>query len=162
MTGRAPVIDVQLACNPSKAPARQELAGWVRRALREAFDESPADVEVSVRVVDANEMRGLNREYRGRDYATNVLSFPAGDIDGLPAEAARLLGDIVICADVVNAEAAEQGKLREHHWAHMLVHGTLHLIGHDHREEAEAAVMEALEKRVLKRYGLADPYGESS
>lgn len=157
-----PVIDVQLACDPSKAPDRQVLADWVQRALREAFDGPPADSEVSVRVVEADEMRSLNREYRGRDYATNVLSFPAGDIDGLPAEAGRLLGDIVICADVVNAEAAEQGKLREDHWAHMLVHGALHLLGHDHQEDAEAAAMETLEKRVLNRYGLADPYGESS
>ena len=156
-----PVVDVQLACDPSKAPARRVLATWVQRALQEAREESVGRAEVAVRVVEAEEMRSLNREYRGRDYATNVLSFPAGDIAGLPGDAVRLLGDIVICADVVNSEAAEQDKSREDHWAHMLVHGSLHLLGYDHRHDDEAAAMEALEKRVLGRYGLTDPYGES-
>lgn len=162
MTRCVPVVDVQLACDPSKSPARQVLATWVQRTLQEARDQSDGGAEVSVRVVEADEMRSLNREYRGRDYATNVLSFRAGVIEGLPVEEAHLLGDIVICADVVNAEATELGKLREDHWAHMLVHGSLHLLGHDHQEHAEAEVMEALEKRVLSRFGLADPYGESS
>ncbi len=157
-----PVVDVQLACDAAEAPARQAIVAWVRRALQAAGDEPGGAAEVSVRVVDTNEMRNLNRDYRGRDYATNVLSFPAGEIAGLPGDATRLLGDIVICADVVNTEADEQGKTRDDHWAHMLVHGSLHLLGYDHRQDADAAVMEALETRVLTGHGLADPYGESS
>ncbi len=157
-----PVVDVQLACDAAEAPARQAIVAWVRRALQAAGDEPGGAAEVSVRVVDTDEMRNLNRDYRGRDYATNVLSFPAGEIAGLPGDATRLLGDIVICADVVNTEADEQGKTRDDHWAHMLVHGSLHLLGYDHRQDADAAVMEALETRVLTGHGLADPYGESS
>ncbi len=157
-----PVVDVQLACDAAEAPARQAIVAWVRRALQAAGDEPGGAAEVSVRVVDTDEMRNLNRDYRGRDYATNVLSFPAGEIAGLPGDATRLLGDIVICADVVNTEADEQGKTRDDHWAHMLVHGSLHLLGYEHRQDADAAVMEALETRVLTGHGLADPYGESS
>ena len=106
-------------------------------------------------------MRTLNRDYRGRDKVTNVLSFPAGDIDGLPAGAAQLLGDIVVCAAVVGEEAARQGKAAGDHWAHMLVHGTLHLLGFDHKSAAEAADMEGLEAHILTAQGLADPYAAS-
>lgn len=106
-------------------------------------------------------MRSLNRDYRQKDKATNVLSFPAGAIEGLPAEAAPLLGDIVICAEVVSDEAAEQGKSTDDHWAHMLVHGTLHLLGYDHETDDDAAEMEGLEARILTVNGLRDPYVKS-
>jgi probable rRNA maturation factor len=121
----------------------------------------PNDVEVSVRIVDAEEVRTLNREYRDKDRATNVLSFPAGPLAGLPDDAPILLGDIVVCASVVDSEAAEQGKDVADHWAHMLVHGTLHLLGFDHEDDTEAAAMEALETQVLTQHGLPDPYGAS-
>jgi len=89
------------------------------------------------------------------------LSFPAGDIDGLPADVSRLLGDVVVCAPVVAAEAGEQGKTLPDHWAHMLVHGTLHLLGFDHENDVEAVEMEALEAQILASNGVTDPYGRS-
>ena len=161
MTGDVPVVDVQVACDTAYVPTADVITSWVQRALSQAQGDVAVVSDVSVRIVGRDEMQMLNRDYRKRDAATNVLSFPGGDIQGLPADAIRTLGDIVICADVVNDEAEEQGKARAAHWAHMLVHGTLHLLGYDHHEEAEAAVMEGLEKSVLARYGLDDPYGES-
>ena len=161
MTDDAPVVDVQVACEAAWVPAVDNITSWVQRALSQARSDVGVVSDVSVRIVGRDEMQMLNRDYRNRDAATNVLSFPGGDIQGLPAEATRTLGDIVICADVVNDEADEQGKARAAHWAHMLVHGTLHLLGYDHHEKAEAAEMEGLEKSVLARYGLDDPYGES-
>lgn len=106
--------------------------------------------EITLRIVDADEGRSLNRDWRGRDYATNVLSFPMGDKD--------YLGDIVICAEVVAREAAEQRKTPRAHWAHLVVHGVLHLMGHDHLVDDEAEKMEALERRLLARMGFTDPY----
>lgn len=115
--------------------------------------------DVTIRVVDNAEMQNLNREYRDKDYPTNVLSFPA---DLPPELAAQIddaeLGDIVISADVVAAEATEQGKALNAHWAHMLVHGMLHLQGYDHIEDNEAAEMEALEVKILAQIGFANPY----
>jgi probable rRNA maturation factor len=113
---------------------------------------------VSVRVVDVDEMQTLNRDYRDKDKPTNVLSFPAGEIDGLPADEGSSLGDVVICAAIVRDEAAEQGKSLADHWGHMLVHGTLHLLGHDHLTDAEATEMEGLEVKILTSHGVADPY----
>ena len=114
-----------------------------------------------MRVVDAEEMQSLNCEYRQQDAPTNVLSFPVGEIEGLPVAAGNFLGDIVVCASVVNREASEQGKHPNDHWAHMLVHGTLHLLGYDHQIDTEAAKMEALEQRVLAQHGVANPYRAS-
>lgn len=119
------------------------------------------NTEMSVRLVSREEIRLLNRDYRQQDRTTNVLSFPAGAISGLPPDAAPLLGDVVVCAAVVSEEAAEQGKSADDHWAHMLVHGTLHLLGYDHQSAAEAAEMEGLESSILTANGLADPYGTS-
>ena len=117
------------------------------------------NLDVSIRVVTADEMRNLNRDDRGKDKATNVLSFPAGAVTGLPEEVPQLLGDIVVCAAVVADEAEAQGKAVQDHWAHMLVHGTLHLLGYDHLEDADAQKMESLEARILADQGVADPYG---
>ena len=119
------------------------------------------DIELAVRVVDAEESRALNRQYRDQDKPTNVLSFPAPPPDGLPEAAGRLLGDVVICAPVVAAEAAEQDKSVAAHWGHMLVHGTLHLLGYDHQTDAEAAAMEALERQILAARSVTDPYARS-
>ena len=152
-------VDVQNATDDDTAPETAEVESWVARAVRVSGADS--DAEVSVRIVDAGEIHALNREYRGKDKPTNVLSFPAGEVEGLPADVPRLLGDIVICAEVVRAEAVQQGKVAAEHWAHMLVHGTLHLLGHDHETDAEAAEMEALEARILSDFGIPDPYGET-
>jgi probable rRNA maturation factor len=134
---------------------------WVAAAIRGAGIDRGADIEVGVRVVSAEEMQALNRRYRGQDKATNVLSFGAGDFVGLPAGTPRNLGDLVVCATVVAEEASEQGKRLADHWAHMLVHGTLHLLGYDHTKDAEAAEMEALEVRILAAGDVPDPYGRS-
>lgn len=111
--------------------------------------------QVNILVVDAREGRRFNRQFRRRDYATNVLSFP---YEPLPGQKTALLGDLVICASVVAREAAEQGKRLRDHWAHLTIHGVLHLLGHDHQTRAEASKMEALEIRILAGLGIADPY----
>jgi probable rRNA maturation factor len=150
-------VDVQLACEGIAVPSADVVRAWVARAVDAAADFGAA--EVSVRVVGADEIQTLNREYRDKDKPTNVLSFPAGPVAGMPEGEPVLLGDIVVCASVVHEEAAEQGKSDTDHWAHMLVHGTLHLLGFDHVLEEDAATMEALETRILASQGIADPYG---
>jgi probable rRNA maturation factor len=157
----AVAVDVQVACDDPDIPEEVDIGDWIATAIEQS-GQSPGDnVEVAVRVVDADEIRTLNRLYRDKDQSTNVLSFPAGDIDGLPANVGRLLGDIVVCASVVAAEASEQGKTLPDHWAHMLVHGTLHLLGFDHEHDAEAVEMESLETRILVSGNVTDPYERS-
>ena len=134
---------------PSPASFRQ----WVTAALRGAGRRKPA--EVAIRIVDTDEGQALNRAYRGKDYATTVLSFPAELPPGVDLP---LIGDLAICAPVVAREADEQGKKPRDHWAHLTVHGTLHLLGYDHIENGEAEAMEALETRILAGLGIADPY----
>ncbi|RUL76767.1 rRNA maturation RNase YbeY [Dyella choica] len=134
-------------------PSPVSFRRWVEAALAGARRRRPA--ELSVRIVGTREGRMLNRTYRDKDYATNVLSFP---VELPPGVRLPLLGDIAICAPVVRREAAEQGKLVAHHWAHLTVHGVLHLLGYDHIEEAEATRMEAMETRILKGLGVPDPY----
>ena len=152
-------VEVQIATDDQSVPAADELARWVGRAI-DAVGRKPEN-EVSVRVVDAPEMQELNSEFRSKDTPTNVLSFPAGDIDGLPVDAELPLGDIVVCAAVVEEEAKQQGKVSADHWAHMMVHGTLHLLGFDHQNDEDAAAMEGLEIKVLTEHGVANPYSES-
>ena len=152
-------VDVQNACDDDTAPETPMVESWIARTVAAAGAGS--EFEVSVRIVDADEIRALNSEYRSKDKPTNVLSFPAGKVAGLPADIPVLLGDVVVCASVVCDEADAQGKAVEDHWAHMLVHGTLHLLGFDHETDSEAAEMEALETRILSEHGLADPYGAS-
>ncbi|KAF1009573.1 MAG: Endoribonuclease YbeY [Luteibacter sp.] len=134
-------------------PAPASFRRWVEVALKGAKRRKAS--EVSIRIVEADEGQALNLQYRGRDYATNVLSFP---VDLPPGVDLPLLGDLVICAPVVTREAAEQGKKAADHWAHLTIHGTLHLLGFDHIEDAEAEEMEALETRILAGLGIADPY----
>ena len=150
-------VDVQRASQDSSIPDNAFVAAWVRRAIEAARDTGAS--EVSVRIVDAAEIRALNRDYRGKDHPTNVLSFPAGHVAGLPKEQPEPLGDIVICASVVRDESAAQGKEALNHWAHMLVHGALHLLGYDHQSDAEGEAMEALEAAILGAQGIDDPYG---
>ena len=156
-----PAIDVQIACDDTDIPSADEISAWVERALADAGRNIEPGTELSVRVVDKEDMRALNRDYRQKDKATNVLSFPAGPLVGLPADMPEPLGDIVVCAAVVSDEAVAQGKTLLAHWAHMLVHGTLHLLGYDHETETQAADMEALERKILTHHGLTDPYGAS-
>ena len=134
-------------------PSEKRLQRWLDTAY-EALALSEA-LELTVRLVDNDEMQELNREYRGKDAPTNVLSFPC-DWD-LPEEP-RLLGDIVIAAAVVNREAKEQKKNADAHWAHITVHGFLHLLGYDHIEDADAEKMENTERDILARLGYPDPY----
>ena len=134
-------------------PAAVSFRRWVAAALQGARRRKSA--ELSIRIVDTAEGRALNRDYRGKDYATNVLSFPAELPPGIDLP---LIGDLAICAPVVLREAAEQSKLARDHWAHLTVHGVLHLLGHDHLEDAEAERMERLETRILAGLGIADPY----
>jgi probable rRNA maturation factor len=122
---------------------RHRVARWIRHALE-------ADGEITVRIVDAEEGQQLNREFRGKDYATNVLTFVYG--------ADPLSGDVVICAPVVAREAREQGKAIEAHHAHLLVHGLLHLQGYDHEQSRPARAMERKERRILGELGFGDPY----
>jgi len=155
------IVDVQVACDDTDIPSNADIHNWVDSAVRTSGRLPGNEFEVAVRVVDADEIQALNKLYREQDNATNVLSFPAGDIDGLPVDAPRALGDVVICAPVVAAEADEQGKLLADHWGHMLVHGTLHLLGFDHETEVEAQEMESLESRILAGQNVTDPYAGS-
>ena len=150
-------VDVQQAADDESIPDTAFVSDWVTRAVNAAT--ITRDSEVSVRIVGADEIHALNHEYRQKDAPTNVLSFPAGAVAGLPNDAPQPLGDIVICASVVRDEAEAQGKTLADHWAHMLVHGTLHLLGFDHQTDVEAAAMETLERRILSAHGIADPYG---
>jgi probable rRNA maturation factor len=134
-------------------PSAASFRRWAQAALAGARHRKHA--EISVRIVGVREGRALNRQYRGRDYATNVLSFP---VELPPGVRSPLLGDIVICAPVVAREAREQGKSGRDHYAHLTVHGVLHLLGLDHQNDKDAARMEALETRVLATLGIPDPY----
>ena len=134
------------------APPRRDLRRWVATAL----GRGAAGGELGLAVVGAPESRRLNSQYRGRDCATNVLSFPAPRPP--PGAPVRALGDLVICARVLRAEARAQAKTLRAHWAHLVVHGTLHLIGYDHERDADARRMERREIAVLRRLGFANPY----
>ncbi|MBU6418040.1 MAG: rRNA maturation RNase YbeY, partial [Xanthomonadaceae bacterium] len=134
-------------------PASASFRRWTETALSAARHRKPA--ELSIRIVGAREGRVLNQRYRGKDYATNVLSFPAELPHGISSP---LLGDLVICAPVVAREAREQHKRVRDHYAHLTVHGTLHLLGFDHQNEPDARQMETLETRILATLGIADPY----
>ncbi len=161
MTERRTVeVNLQVATErQSPLPAAADFGRWVQMCLRVAEAPVPAGACVTVRLVDEAEIAGLNGRFRAQERATNVLAFPAGQ-PVLPPDVDEgvELGDLVICMDVVTREAAEQGKKARDHLAHLTVHGTLHLVGYDHVEDADAAVMEAMETRVLAELGIADPY----
>ena len=138
-------------------PAATSFRKWVRAAL----DGRIREADLAIRLVDSKEGRALNRHYRGKDYATNVLSFPADIGEGikLPKGVTMpLLGDLVLCAPVIAREAKEQGKPLAAHYAHMTVHGALHLLGWDHEDSRDADCMEQLEREILAGIGLPDPY----
>ncbi len=145
-------LSVQYACNREGVPSRVEFRRWLRAA-------EPGAARITVRIVDEDEGRELNRDYRGKDCATNVLTFAYGEGEDMPLpEGLPLMGDLVLCRQVVEREAAEQGKLLDAHYAHLSVHGMLHLQGFDHLEDAEADEMEARERQILAGLGYADPY----
>jgi len=146
-------VDIQVASKENKLPADEDFMHWTEAALENK------DAGIVIRIVDEDESRQLNREYRGRDKPTNVLSFP---FEAPPEVPSTHLGDLVICAPVVAEESLRQGKPLLHHWAHMVVHGILHLRGYDHLEAKDAQRMEALERKLLQDMGIPDPYGETA
>ena len=139
-------LAVQFASAADELPARAQIRRWVAAALEHA-------AEITVRIVDAEEAQSLNRGYRRKDYVPNVLTFEYGEISP-----GVLGGDVVICAPVVEREAREQGKPLQHHYAHMTVHGVLHLQGYDHIDPADADIMESREAAILKRFRIPSPY----
>lgn len=151
-----PTLDLQIALDWPTLPTEAQFRRWVAAALQ------PPDtsVELTIRVVDEAEMTLLNSTYRHKSGPTNVLSFPFEA--PLPELDTGLLGDVVICAPVVEREAALAHKTAEAHWAHLVVHGVLHLQGHDHQDAEPAAAMEQLETRILAALGYPDPYGDAT
>lgn len=145
------MLEVQREIEADGIPSVEVLRSWAKAVLEGRKEV----VELVIRIVDESESRTLNREYRHLDRSTNVLSFSSD----LPAVVgSNLLGDLVICAPVVEREAREQGKPANLHWAHMVVHGVLHLLGFDHQNEQEAGAMERVEQEVMDRLGFPDPY----
>jgi len=148
-------LEIQRSSLVGDTPADEEFQRWVEAVLV----EKSGDFRLAIRIADETEARRFNREYRNMDYATNVLSFPVELPDGLPAEVRQAqLGDLLICAPVVAREAARQGREQLDHWAHLTVHGVLHLLGYDHEKAEDALEMEALEIRILAGLGVSDPY----
>ena len=145
-------VDLQIATeNIEDLPTEEQIVQWATAAVQPEGDE----VEMTVRIVDEAESHELNLTYRGKDRPTNVLSFPFECPDEVELP---LLGDLVICRQVVEREAAEQEKPLMAHWAHMVVHGSLHLLGYDHIEDDEAEEMESLETQIMQGLGFSDPY----
>jgi probable rRNA maturation factor len=143
-------LDLQVAGTFSGLPGPGHFQAWLAAALGQVEHQ-----ELTLRIVDCEESRRLNQQFRGKDAPTNVLSFPAD----VPAEIdLPLLGDIVICAPLVEQEALDQGKPLMAHWAHLTVHGVLHLLGYDHQHDVEADEMEAVEIRLLESLGYPNPY----
>jgi probable rRNA maturation factor len=146
-------IAVQRTVTEKSIPSPAKFKRWAKQALQKKMPSA----ELTIRIVGTEEMRQLNYEYRKKNKPTNVLSFPM-DIPAEFNEEIPMLGDIVICADVIKKEAVAQKKSEESHWAHMVVHGTLHLLGYDHEKNDEAEVMEAEEILIMDSLGFANPY----
>ncbi len=146
------ILDLQNESAATSVPAAEQVRQWLKAALQTAYPR----LEQTVRIVDEAESRALNHQFRDRDSATNVLAFPA-DSELLDYDC---LGDLVICAPLVATEAMAQGKSQDAHWAHLVIHGMLHLQGYDHHTEAQAARMEALEVEILDTLGYTNPYND--
>lgn len=146
-------LAVQYGAKPKGTPAKKQFKQWAKAAL-----EAGLDASVTVRVVDEEEGRTLNADYRKKDYATNVLSFAFNEGEPVPGMEDVVMGDLVLCAPVIEREAKEQGKALDAHWAHLIVHGMLHLQGYDHMDDVEAEAMESLETAILQSLGYPDPY----
>ncbi|CCP02529.1 Putative metalloprotease ybeY [Erwinia amylovora Ea644] len=146
------ILDLQLACESQQGlPTEADFQRWLEAVLPQFQSES----EVTIRLVDEAESHQLNHTYRGKEKPTNVLSFP---FEAPPGIELPLLGDLIICRQVVEHEAAEQEKALEAHWAHMVIHGSLHLLGYDHIVDDEAEEMESLETEIMLALGYPDPY----
>lgn len=150
------VVDIQIASSAQSIPSEEDFNIWVNAAIKHPLIAlESTEKEVSIRIVDADESQQLNHQYRKKNQPTNVLSFTAEFPDGINIP---FLGDLVICASVVEQEAQAQKKTIDAHWAHMVVHGTLHLLGYDHIEDGEAETMEALETAILQSLNYPCPY----
>lgn len=151
------LLDVQIADElegyAAFLPSEEQLQLWAERALSERTEF--AEPELTIRLVAEAESQELNSTYRGKDKPTNVLSFPFEAPPEVPIE---LLGDLIICAQVVQAESLEQNKQADAHWAHMVIHGCLHLLGYDHINDDDAEIMEGIERQILATLGYSDPY----
>tara|TARA_B110000046_G_C12923740_1_gene368331 strand:+ start:602 stop:1057 length:456 start_codon:yes stop_codon:yes gene_type:complete len=145
------MIEIQDASNMDSLPAKKMLTKWVEKALQKQYQ----DAEITLRIVDEVEGLSLNKRWRKKESATNVLSFPVGEI---LEQAPNFLGDIVICAPIVEREANEQGKTFDAHWAHLIIHGVLHLQGYDHKSDEKANIMESKEISILEKIGYTNPY----
>jgi len=148
-------VDVQWAVDGKGLPSEQDIQSWVEAVLMQEQNGDSTEVELTVRIASEEEVAELNQQYRQKQGSTNVLSFPVDD--ELPLDV-PLLGDLIICAAVVEREAKQQNKTLLSHWAHMVVHGTLHLLGYDHIEVEQAQVMEQKEIIVLQGLGYSNPY----
>lgn len=147
------MITIQNASSYKELPTETQLETWVSAVL----DAEQTSGDICIRFVDEPEIQRLNRDYRQKDRPTNVLSFSFEVPDGIED---HHLGDLVICPSIINQEAKDQEKTQMNHFAHMLVHGTFHLLGYDHLNEADAAIMEAKEIQLLAKLGIDDPYGD--
>lgn len=147
-------VHIENASGSDDVPDEPSVRSWILAALTH---QQKDHAELSVRIVDEEEMTSLNTQYRQQNKSTNVLSFPA---DIPPELEIQLLGDLAVCAPVITREAREQGKSGNAHWAHMLVHGTLHLLGYDHIEDADADTMETIETTIIAELGFPPPYDE--
>ena len=148
-------LEIQRATTSTSTPDDEQFQLWIN-AVPAKLDHIS---RFTIRIVDEEEARRFNRDYRNRDYATNVLSFKADLPENLPSEIRQCqLGDILICAPVVMRESLKQQRPEADHWAHLTIHGVLHLLGHDHEQPDEAAVMESLETEILRKLSVSDPY----
>lgn len=146
-------LELQIASDAQTLPHPSQFKEWISRTLANRYD----DLEITIRIVDEEEMTHLNTVFRNKEGPTNVLSFP-GEVN--PNFGMHSLGDVVICAPVVQTESEANGKPMLEHWAHMVIHGTLHLLGYDHVDPNDAKKMETLETKIMQDLGYAAPYGE--
>jgi len=150
-------IDLQIACLATELPTKEQFQLWVDTALEEVSSKPSQEFELTIRLVNSEESQQLNNQYRSKDKPTNVLSFPFEVPDGIEL---NLLGDLIICIEVMQQEAKEQNKALFDHWAHLVIHGCLHLVGFDHISDSEALEMESIEIIILEKLGVTNPYLE--
>ena len=151
-------VDLQIVTKtPENIPDESSLTQWVKAAIKASNSKKREEAELTIRVVERDESNQLNLQFRAKDKPTNVLSFPFQNPPGLTLP---LLGDLIICQAIIEEEAKQQKKTDQAHWAHMVIHGTLHLLGYDHIENEEALEMEALETNILVTLGFPPPYTE--
>lgn len=146
------LLDLQIACNDQSLPSLEQFQLWVDTTIQSITEK---EFELTIRIVNSDESQQLNNQYRGKNKPTNVLSFPFEVPEGIDL---NLLGDLVVCAPVVQEEASEQKKTLVDHWAHMVIHGCLHLLGYDHINDDEAEEMETLEINILAKLAINNPY----